>query len=139
MRSPSRPSADSEAIEAELIRQRAYVGDLVDHSTAMVPVRPPIPRAIVRHRAHTQFGVQLLAWPPPETAAGRAMQDEDREPLRITPNRERERPSVRRLERPQGLAHESSITVRRVAQNPAVHGGPRLDLLSEVGADADGA
>src|SRR5215204_4016405 len=110
MRSPARPSADSEAIEAELICKRAYVGDRVDRATAMVPIRPPIPRTIVRHEAHAQLGVQLLAWPPPETTAGRAMQREDREPLWITPDCERERPTIRRLERPQRLAHQSSIS-----------------------------
>ena len=109
MRSPARPSADSEAIETELICKRAYVGDLVDHATAMVPIRPPIPRTIVRHRAHAQIGVQLLAWPPHKTTAGRAMQRADRVPLRITPDRERERPTIRRLERSQRLAHPSSV------------------------------
>ena len=105
MRSPARPSADSEAIEAELIGKRANVGDRVDHATAVVPIRPPIPRTIVRHRAHAQIGVQLLAWPPHETTAGRAMQRENREPIRITPDRERERPTITRLERSQRLAH----------------------------------
>jgi hypothetical protein len=38
------------------------------------------------------------------------VQREDREPLRITPDSERERPTIRRLERPQRLAHESSIS-----------------------------
>lgn len=109
MRSPARPSAESEAIEAELICERAYIGDRVDHPTAMVPIRPPVPRTIVRHRAHAQIGVQLLAWPPHETTAGRAMQREDREPIRITPDRERERPTIRRLERPLLLAHPSSV------------------------------
>ena len=52
MRSPARPSADAEAIEAELVCKRAHVGDLVDHATAMVPIRPPIPRTIVGHEAH---------------------------------------------------------------------------------------
>src|SRR4029453_19676544 len=103
MRSPTGPSVDSEAIEAELICKRAYVGDLVDHAAAMVPIRPPIPRTIVRHRAHAQIGVQLLAWPPHKTTAGRAMQREDREPVWITPDRERERPTIRRLERLQRL------------------------------------
>src|SRR5512132_4171639 len=117
MRSPTGPSVDSEAIEAELICKRAYVGDLVDHATAMVPIRPPIPRTIVRHRAHAQIGVQLLAWPPHKATARRAMQREDREPLWITPERERERPTIRRLECPQRLAHQSSIAVRLWAQN----------------------
>src|SRR4029453_10003086 len=106
MRSPTGPSVDSEAIEAELICKRAYVGDLVDHATAMVPIRPPIPRTIVRHRAHAQIGVQLPACPPQKTTAGRAMQREDREPVWITPDRERERPTIRRLERLQRLAHQ---------------------------------
>ena len=52
MRSPARPSVEPEAIEAELVCKRAYVGDLVDHATAMVPIRPPIPRTIVHHEAH---------------------------------------------------------------------------------------
>ena len=38
MRSPARPSVEAEAIEAELVCKRAYVGDLVDHATAMVPI-----------------------------------------------------------------------------------------------------
>src|SRR5215207_2967628 len=59
MRSPARPSVEAEAIEAELVCKRAYVGDLIDHATAMVPIRPPIPRTIVRHEAHAQIGVQL--------------------------------------------------------------------------------
>src|SRR5215218_3461316 len=70
MRSPARPSVHSEAIEAELICKRAYVGDLVDHATAMVPNRPPVPGTIVRHRAHAQIGEQLLAWPSHKTTAG---------------------------------------------------------------------
>jgi hypothetical protein len=123
MRSPARPSADAEAIEAELVGKRAYVGDLVDHATAVVPVRPPIPGTIVRDEAHAEIDVQLLAWPPPKTTAGRAMQGEDREPFWITPDGERERPTIRRLERAQRLAHASSIsrqargskTVRTVA------------------------
>ena len=110
MRPPARASAESEAIETELICKRAHVGDHVDHATAMVPIRPRIPRTIVRHRAHAQIGVQLLAWPPHKTTAGRAMQREDREPFWITPDRERKRPTVRRLERPQRLAHQSSIS-----------------------------
>jgi hypothetical protein len=122
MRSPARTSVDAEAIEAELVCKRAYVGDLVDHATAMVPIRPPIPRTIVRHMADAQFGVQLLAWPPHETTAGRAVQREDREPLWITPNRERERPTIRRLECPKRLAHESSIAVRLGAQDPPKSG-----------------
>jgi hypothetical protein len=61
MRSSARPSGEAEAIEAELVRKRAYVGDLVDHATAMVPIRPPIPRTIVRHEAHAQIGVQRFA------------------------------------------------------------------------------
>ena len=73
MRSPARPSVEAEAIEAELVGERAYVGDLVDHATAVVPIRPAIPRTIVRHEAHAQIGVQLLAWPPPKTTAGRPM------------------------------------------------------------------
>ena len=109
MRSPARPSAEAEAIEAELVCKCAYVGDLADHATAMVTIRPPIPRTIVRHEAHAQIGVQLLAWPPPKTTAGRAMQGKDREPFGITPDRERERPTIRRLERPQRLTHPSSI------------------------------
>jgi hypothetical protein len=40
------------------------------------------------------------------------MQREDREPLWITPDRVRERPTIRRLERPQRLAHQSSIAFR---------------------------
>src|SRR5215204_4745831 len=118
MRSPARPSADSEAIEAELICKRAYAGDLVDRATAMVPIRPPIPRTIVRHRAHAQIGVQLLPWPPHKTTAGRAMQHQNREPLWITPDRERERPTIRRLERPWRLAHQSRIAVRLGAVRP---------------------
>src|SRR5215204_3658924 len=110
MRSPARPSVEAEAIETERVCKRAYVGDLVDDATAMVPIRPPIPCTIVRHEAHAQLGVQLLAWPPPKTTAGRAMQPEDREPLWITPDRERERPTIRRLERPKRLVHPSSIS-----------------------------
>jgi hypothetical protein len=100
MRSPARPSAEAEAIEAEFVGKRAYIGDLVDHATAMVPIRPPIARTIMRHEAHPEVGEQLLAWPPPKTTAGRAMQREDREPSWITPDCERERPTIRRLERP---------------------------------------
>jgi hypothetical protein len=118
MRSPARTSVEAEAIEAELVCKRAYVGDLVDHATAMVPIRPPIPRTIVRHVAHAQIGVQLLAWPPPKTTAGRAMQHEDREPLWITPDREGERPTIRRLERPQRLAHQSSISRQARGSKP---------------------
>jgi hypothetical protein len=128
MRSPARPSADSEAIEAELICKRAYIGDLVDHATAMVPIRPPIPRTIVRHRAHAQIGVQLLAWPPHKSTTGRAVQHEDREPLWIPPDRERERPTSRRLERPKRLAHQPSIAVRLGAQNPPKTRSPRVPV-----------
>src|SRR5215204_1664242 len=117
MRSPARPSADSEAIEAELICKRAYVGDLVDHATAMVPIRPPIPRTIVRHRAHAQIGVQLLAWPPQRRQLGVPCNTRIGKPLWITPGRERERPTIRRLERPKRLAHQTSIAVRLGAQN----------------------
>src|SRR5437867_3692011 len=105
MRSSARRSAEAEAIEAELVRKRAYVGDLVDHATAMVAIGPPISGTIVRHEAHAQIGVQLLARPPAKTTAGRAMQREDGEPIWITPDRERERPTIRRLERLQRLAH----------------------------------
>jgi hypothetical protein len=52
MRTPARTSVEAESIEAELVCKRAYVGDLVDHATAMVPIRSPIPRTIVRHEAH---------------------------------------------------------------------------------------
>ena len=52
MRSPAGTSVDAELIEAELVRKRAYVGGLVDHATAMVPIRPPVPRTVVRHEAH---------------------------------------------------------------------------------------
>ena len=110
MRTPARTSVEAESIEAELVCKRAYIGDLVDHTAAKVPIRPPIPRTIVRYEAHAQIGVQLLAWPPPKTTAGRAMQREDREPVWIAPDRERERPTVRRLERPKRLAHPSSIS-----------------------------
>jgi hypothetical protein len=109
MRSPTRPSVEAQAIEAELICKCAYVADLVDDPTAMVPIRSPIPRTIVRHEANAQIDVQLLAWPPHKTTAGRAMERKDREPLWITPDRERERPTVRRLERPQRFAHPPSV------------------------------
>jgi hypothetical protein len=62
------------------------------------------------------------------------MQREDREPLWITPDRERERPTIRRLERPQRLAHQSSIAVRLGAQNPPKgHPGVRRRPLSPGG------
>src|SRR5512133_2089806 len=100
MRSATRPTADAEAIEAQLVCERADVGDRVDHTTAVVPIRPSVPRTIVRDEAHTQFGIQLLAWPPPKPTTGRAVQREDGEPFWIAPDRERERPIVGRLECP---------------------------------------
>src|SRR5215208_7777164 len=47
------------------------------------------------------------------------MQREDREPNSITPDRERERPAIRRLERPQRLAHRSSISRQAWGSKPA--------------------
>jgi hypothetical protein len=113
---PPDPPLTPKRSKPSLVCKRAYVGDLVDHATAMVSIRHPIPRTIVRDEAHAQLGVQLLAWPPNKTAAWRAMQREDREPLWITPDRECERPTVRRLERPQRLAHPSSM--RRAVTPP---------------------
>src|SRR5262245_50489756 len=91
----------------------------------MMPVRPAVSRAIVRDVADTQLRVQLLAWPPPQTASGRAMQREDREALWITPDGVRERTAVGRLQRPQPVAHRSSIGGRAfVGSRPYDEGGP---------------
>jgi hypothetical protein len=45
------------------------------------------------------------------------VQRKDREPIWITPDRERERPTIRRLERPQRLAHYSSISSKARARS----------------------
>ena len=110
MRAPARPAADAKAIETELVGKGAYVGDLVDHATAVMAIRPPVPGAIMRHEAHAELDVQLLTWPPPKTTARRAMQAKDREPFWITPDRERELTAVRRPKRSQRLAHPASIS-----------------------------
>jgi len=96
VRAPARPADYAKAIEAELVGKRAYVGDLVDHTTAVTAIRPPIAGAIVRHEAHVELDIQLLTWPPPKTTARRAMQGKDRESFWITPDRERERTTIRR-------------------------------------------
>jgi hypothetical protein len=110
VRASARPAADAEAIEAELVGERAYVGDLVDHTTAVMAIRPPIPGAIVRHEAHAELDVQFLTRPPPKTTARRAMQGKDREPFWITPDRERKRTTIGRPKRSQRLAHPASIS-----------------------------
>ena len=116
MRASARPAVDAETIEAELVGERAYVGDLVDHTTAVMAIRPPIPGAIVRHEAHAELDVQLLTWPPPKTTTRRAVQGEDREPFWITPDRERERTTIRRQLDQVAGTHVSEYAARRRQQ-----------------------
>ena len=62
----SRPSADAQAIEAELVRERARTPRATSSTTRRPWFRsgPPVSRTIVGHVAHAQLGVHPLACPP---------------------------------------------------------------------------
>ena len=112
VRSSARTSGGAELIEAELSSQararrrprRPRDGRGFDRTS-----RTPRDRASRSRRRARRTAPRV---PTGRATAWRAVQREDRESVRIAPDRERERPTIGCLERPQRLAHRVEHTTK---------------------------
>src|SRR5262249_57290536 len=74
-----RPAGDAELLETKVVRQRDDVVDLVGDPTTRATGRPAVPGPVVRDHEDAEAPIKILVRPPFEPAAGRSVQDQDRE------------------------------------------------------------
>src|SRR5262249_55414974 len=106
-----RPAGAAELPETGAARRADAAAALAAAPTPGGAGRPAVPGPVVRDHEDAEPPIKILVRPPFEPAAGRSVQDQDREAVGVAPQRERELASVRRLESQERLAQGAEHTL----------------------------
>ena len=87
-------AADGEPLNTEAVCDRGNVGDGVHHPPATEAIGAAVARPVVHDRARSDIHIRARVPLPVKTRARRAMEQEDREPIRVPPLGDRQRSPI---------------------------------------------
>ncbi len=106
----ARGTRNAEAADSEVVGHPDDIVDVIDDTPAVTTGGLRVARPVAGDEQHAEVGVQPFVRPAGETTAWAAVVPEDRETIRITPQRKRNRPAIRCNHCPQALRkHRTTI------------------------------